>query len=255
MEVVGEGNGMRPLLKRLRWFLLALIGVVAIMFVASALAPQRVIPMKSHATVSVSDIEGGPLRLTPIQPDRLVFLELLDYGYSPPSGGADELSYDRFSLGSGGLCRSEYYDRYKVLPPRYRGFPSVSGPLVITERTKIAMNVDRSNTALNAAAIPVIVNKVPWRYDSYGTPFIATPDTSRPGWLRHSLTITEVADDGSVVLTAGRWRVLLRPGGEVTVERSLGWWASAVRIRNCGVVLKSRITPSAGLRVRNQPGA
>jgi hypothetical protein len=241
---------MKRLLMRLRWFAVAVISVVVLVVVASALAPQRVIPMKSLTTVVVSDVNAPPLRLTPIRPNRLVFLELLDFGYTPGSAQADELRYDRFFLEDGSLSRSQYDGRETVAPPRYRGLGDVSGPLVVTGRTKIAMNLDRSDTAVNLAPIPVLVGKLPWRYTSFGTPLVAYP-RERAGWLRHSLTITQVGDDGIVVLMAGRSRVVLRPGGAVTVERSLGWWCSAVTIHNRGIVIKSRIKPSAGLRVED----
>jgi len=242
---------MKRLLMRLRWFVLAVICFVVLVAVASAVTPQRVIPMKSRTTVVVSDVKAPPLRLTPIRPDRLVFLELLDFGYSPGSAQADELRYDRFFLEDGSLSRSQYDGREAVAPPRYRGLGDVSGPLVVTRRTRIAMNLDRSDTAVNLAPIPVLVDKMPWRYTSFGTPFVAYYPRERSGWLRHSLTIRAVGDDGSIVLTAGRSRVVLRPGAELTVERGLGWWCSAVTIHNHGIVRKASITRSAGLRVED----
>jgi len=240
---------MKRLLMRLRWVVLAVIGFVAFFLAASALAPQRVIPMRLDPAVSVDDTGARSWRLAPIRPERLVFLELLDFGYSPGSGEADELRYDRLGLGDGVLSRGGYEARETFVPPRYRGLGDGSGPLVISKRTKIAMNLERSDTAENDAPRPLVVDTVPWGYTTYGTPCFAHHPRARAGWLRHRLTVTEVADDGSVVLTAGRWRVLLRPGGQVTVDRAFGWWSSTVTIRNRGIVSKDRVRLSDGLRV------
>jgi hypothetical protein len=245
---------MKKSIARWRWFVLAVVGFIAFFVAAFALAPQRVIPMGSFAgvaSVSVDDIAEPSLQLAPIRPERLVFLELLDFGHSPGSPEADELNYDRLGLGDGILSRGGYEGRETSVPPRYRDLGCASGPLVITGRTKIAMNLARSDTAENAAPRPLVVDTVPWEYTTYGTPCFAHHPRSRAGWLHHRLTIRQVADDGSVVLTASHWRVLLRPGGQVTLDRTFGWWSSTVTIRNRGIVSKDRIRRSAGLRVED----
>ena len=171
----------------------------------------------------------------PIGIDYLVLLDVNDFGYSAcVQTKADELSYDGFHAGKGVLSRGEVHDKKS---------------LVVSSQTKAAVNLKQSSSALNAGVHPLLIDRLPWTYTTRGVP-TWTDHHSMYLWLRHRLSVTGIASDGTVTITASAKRVFLKPGGEVKIERVMGPWRSTVTIRHGGIFNKDKIAESKWLIVK-----
>jgi len=76
-----------------------------------------------------------------------------------------------------------------------------------------------------------------------GVPKRTDPDSTYP-WLRYSLAVIGIADDGTVTITASGKHVLVKPGGETRVERSVGLWHSTLTIQHRGFFRRDRVLQS-----------
>lgn len=193
---------------------------------------QRVTALNSHARVQQTECRlASSVR---ISTGCLVLLDVDEFGYCAyVQVGADEPSYDGFFAKKGVLSRGEA-DNKKLL--------AISAP------TKAAVNLSKSSSALNAGPHPLLIDRLPWPHATRGVPTGTDYDSMYP-WLRHRFSVTGIANDGTVTIAAGGKRVLLKPGGEVKIERSMGVWRSTVIIRHKGIYDKGKITQSKWLRV------
>jgi hypothetical protein len=172
---------------------------------------------------------------TPISVDRLILLNIDDFCYSAyVRTKADELSYDGFYVRKGVLSRGEAHNKK---------------PLIIGVRTKAAVNLEQSSSALNAGQHPLLIDRLPWMYTTRGVPRETDHHSSHP-WLRHHFSITHIANDGTVTIVASDKHVLLKPRGEVKLERTMGLWRSTVIIHHSGIFNKNKITKSKWLDSR-----
>lgn len=172
--------------------------------------------------------------LAQIGSDRMVMLcvdEFGDSAYAPV--GADELSYEEFHLIKGILSRDESNN---------------NTPLVISRYTKAAINLEQNTSAFNAASHPLLIDRIPWTYTTRGVPMWTDHYRLHP-WLCHKVSITGIANDGTVTVAAAGKQFLLKPGGEVRVMRSLGLWSSSLTIHHNGVFNKDKIKQSKWLIV------
>lgn len=231
-RILGDRDwSLRVLVKR-RW-----LAVVVLVVVLGCLAfwnsRQRVAVVKIGTTTQQA--KNRLVALAPISVGCLVLLDVNDFGYSAyVRAKADELSYDGFYARKGILSRGEAHDKR---------------PLIISARTKAVVNLEQSSSALNAGPHPLLIDRLPWAYTTRGVPKQTDHHSLHP-WLCHRLSVTSITNDGTVTITTGGKRTLLKPGGEVKIERAMGLWRSTVSIRHGGVFNKDKITQSKWLVVQ-----
>jgi hypothetical protein len=218
------------------------ITLVAAAFVALG-SGQRVVALNGGVSISTGEGEhSGP----PLGTDKLVFLEVEEFGYSAFTGVEGELvgAYNHLVANGASLT---------LTCPEELSEP----PLVVAPETIIALNFESSSSDETSAKFPFLLDRLPWKCETRGAPlmnylhdeyapFKANQFERR---LKHALAITAIASDGTVAITAEEWRVLLSPGGKVRISRSVGLWSSAVTIEHKGVFEKAKVVGSKGLRV------
>ncbi|MCX6345284.1 MAG: hypothetical protein NT018_09470 [Armatimonadetes bacterium] len=164
----------------------------------------------------------------------MVLLDVLDFGYSGYlRAEADAPSYDGFTAEKGVLSRGEAHD---------------VKPLIIYARTNVAINLEQSSSKINCGTHPMLIGSFPWAYTSCGAPLFPGLNSTH-SWLHHSFEITGMANDGTVTVVAAGKCILLKPGGKVRIERSIGLWRSTVAIRHRGIFNKGKIAKSKWLIV------
>lgn len=221
---------MRRFIRRW-WLAAAVLAVVLGVMVALGYPQQRICPLNAGATV----LPAGrrPPAGTPLGADRLVLLDVDDFGYASYARlGADELAYEAIYVEGGTPYR----------------LPHCDSRLVIRGLTKAAINLREASSVFNAAARPLLVDELPWAYTSRG-PAAGWNIHSALPWLRHRSAVTAVAADGTVTVEAGDRCIALRPAGKVKLVRSLALWGSSVTIRHRGVFEKRKIRQSKWLVV------
>ncbi|MHB9023949.1 MAG: hypothetical protein ACYC7E_07185 [Armatimonadota bacterium] len=221
--------------QRWRWVVgIILVAVVGVLVIGPS--RQQVRALNTRAVVQQA---SDWATITPLRDDQLVLLDMRDYGYSTTVElKAEELAYDGYFVDKGVLYRS--HDTYNRLP------------LVIRSGTKAAINLEQSTTECHSTKHPCLVDGMPWTYTSIGVPLWNSngPIPKAYPWLRHPLTITGIANDGTVTLEAGGRQVLLRPGGKVEIALKRGkMWSSTITISHGGLFAKKKIQQSKWLRV------
>lgn len=213
-----------------RWWLVVAVLVVVLGCVVFWSSRQQVAVVNPGITTQQARNHLAVSAL--INVDRLVLLDINDFDYSAyVRAKADELSYDGFYSRKGVLSRGEAHNKK---------------PLIISARTKAAVNLAQSSSALNAGPHPLLIDRLPWTYTACGAPAWTDYNSTHP-WLRHRLSVTSIANDGTVTITAGGKRTLLKPGGEVKIERAMGLWRSTVVIHHSGIFDKDKIAKSKWL--------
>lgn len=226
---IGSIN-LRGLVKR--WWLVIVVLVVVLGCVVFWSSRQQVVVVNLGTTAQQA--RNHLAVSAPINVGRLVLLDINDFGYSAyVRAKADELSYDGFYPRKGVLSRGEAHNKK---------------PLIISARTKAAINLEQSSSALNAGPHPLLIGRIPWRYTTRGVPKWTDHHSTHP-WLRHRFSITGIANDGTVTIAASGRHVLLRPGGKVKIERAMGFWRSTVTIRHRGIFDKDKMAKSKWLIV------
>jgi hypothetical protein len=222
---------LRRLVKR--WWLVVAITIAAFGLLVFAYSGQRV--KVANPRPSVGQAGGRLASRAPLGAHQLVFLEVRDFGYSAfLKLAGEELSYDWFVANKGALLLS-----YEEPDTR----------LVIRANTKGAINLEQSTSMTRSVRHPRLIDRLPWTYTTRGAPLEESYGPRTYSSLRHSLTITGVGSDGTVTVTVGKRRLLLRPGGELKAERSVGLWRSTVTIQHRGLFAKRRVVQSRSLRV------
>lgn len=167
---------MKRLSKRERTVIIICLALLTVILYTSTWQKVSIVNPRSAS-------RHGRSNTAPLGADKLVFLEVTDFGTGAFLGlGSEDPAYRKFSVVRGVLSVGCDFEK----------------PLRVQPRTKVALNLEQSTSAFDAAPAPLLIDRLPLHYIS-GAPLLVNRNCStRISFLHHSLTITCISVDGTV---------------------------------------------------------